>query len=141
MTPTACEVDVTLVKDVSWASFCFRLLRLRSHFITFPRSNQTVSSLPWSYCRKCTASVGLAVYRFMTLSSSRAEPRKRLKQPGLQRTQPSTCSVDFWNQWPTAYSNTWYHTNGPANESNSHLQIQPTNQRPRDRNHVTEITL
>lgn len=27
----------------------------------------------------------------------------------LQRTQPSTCSVAFCSQWPTAYSKVWYH--------------------------------
>ena len=53
-------------------------------------------------------------YRFMTLSSISAEPRNREKHPGLQRTQPNTCSVAFWNQWPTAYSKIWYHTIGPV---------------------------
>ena len=43
-----------------------------------------------------------------------AEPRKSEKQPGEQSTQPIMCSVAFWNQYPIAYSNFWYHTIGPA---------------------------
>ena len=45
----------------------------------------------------------------MTLSSMTAMPLKREKHPGLQRTHPITCSVDFCSQWPMAYSNFWYH--------------------------------
>ena len=69
---------------------------------------------PWSYWRKWEGWVERVAYRFMTLSSISAEPRNREKHPGLQRTQPNTCSVAFWNQWPTAYSKIWYHTIGPA---------------------------
>ena len=49
-------------------------------------------------------------YLAITLSSMIALARKREKQPGLQRTQPRTCSVAFCSQWPTAYSNFWYLT-------------------------------
>ncbi len=59
------------------------------------------------------------VYRFRTLSSISADPLNRLKQPGLHRTEPNTCSAVFWSQWPTAYSNFWYHTIGP--ETRGHI--------------------
>ena len=52
----------------------------------------------------------------MTLSSISADPRKSEKQPGQQRTLPSLCSAAFCSQWPTAYSNCWYQTIGPAIE-------------------------
>ena len=53
------------------------------------------------------------LYFLMTFVSMRACPLKRLKQPGLHRTHPITCSVDFWSQWPMAYSNIWYQTMNP----------------------------
>ena len=62
-------------------------------------------SSPWSNCMWCLASEGGVAYFLITLSSISAEPRKREKQPGEQRTQPRTCSVAFCSQWPTAYSN------------------------------------
>ena len=55
-------------------------------------------SSPWSNCMWCLASVGGVAYFLITLSSIRAEPLNREKQPGEQRTQPSTCSVAFCSQ-------------------------------------------
>ena len=77
-----------------------------------------VSWLPWSYWTYSEAFVAVVVYLFKTLSSMRAEPLNRLKQPGEQRTEPNTCSAVFWSQCPTAYSNFWYHTIGPLEEGN-----------------------
>ena len=54
--------------------------------------------------------LSMLTYLAITLSSMIALARKREKQPGLQRTQPRTCSVAFCSQWPTAYSNFWYLT-------------------------------
>lgn len=54
------------------------------------------------------------MYLFRTLSSIKAEPRNKLKHPGLHSTEPNTCSAVFCSQWPTAYSNFWYHTMGPG---------------------------
>lgn len=68
---------------------------------------------PWSYCTYSEALVAVVVYFFKTLSSIKAVPLNRLKHPGLHSTEPNTCSAVFCSQWPTAYSNFWYHTMGP----------------------------
>ena len=51
---------------------------------------QSHLSSPWSYWTWWRALVGGVAYFRITLSSIRAEPRNREKQPGLQRTQPRT---------------------------------------------------
>lgn len=58
----------------------------------------------------------------MTLSSIKADPLNKLKHPGQHRTQPKTCSAAFCSQWPTAYSNCWYHTIGPKEKKNHNWQ-------------------
>lgn len=69
---------------------------------------------PWSYCTYSWALCAVVEYLFKTWSSIRADPLNRLKHPGLHSTEPNTCSAVFWSQWPTAYSNFWYHTMGPG---------------------------
>ena len=59
---------------------------------------QSHLSSPWSYWMWWRGREGGVAYFLITLSSIRAEPRKREKQPGLQRTQPRMCSVAFWSQ-------------------------------------------
>lgn len=77
--------------------------------------------LPWSYCTSCAAVDASLVYFSSTLFFNIAEPRNRLKQPGLHKTQPVTCSVAFCSQWLTAYSNIWYHTIGPVTNNFIHV--------------------
>lgn len=72
---------------------------------------------PWSYCTYSEALVAVVVYLFITLSSIKADPLNKLKHPGLHSTEPNTCSAVFCSQWPTAYSNFWYHTMGPGMKS------------------------
>lgn len=69
--------------------------------------------LTWSYWTKSLGFSDFVVYFAITLSSIRARPRNKLKQPGLHNTQPITCSVAFCSQWPIAYSNFWYQTINP----------------------------
>ena len=59
---------------------------------------QSHLSSPWSYCTWCLGLEGGVAYFLITLSSIRAAPRNREKQPGLQRTQPRMCSVAFCSQ-------------------------------------------
>ena len=59
---------------------------------------QSHLSSPWSNWRCSLACFATVVYFAITLSSISAFALKREKQPGLQRTQPRTCSVAFWSQ-------------------------------------------
>lgn len=84
-----------------------------SWFITQCKSTKLLHQ-PWSYWTYSEAWDAVVVYLFSTLSSIKADPLNRLKHPGLHSTEPNTCSAVFCSQWPTAYSNFWYHTMGPG---------------------------
>ncbi|TNN56733.1 hypothetical protein EYF80_033078 [Liparis tanakae] len=84
-----------------------------------PNAALILKHSPWSYWMCCIAFEDFKVYLFITLSSISAAALNRLKQPGLQSTQPNTCSAVLCSQWPTAYSNFWYQTMGPAMETHN----------------------
>ena len=73
----------------------------------------SVNPWPWSYINFSRGHFAWSRYWAITLFFIRLEIRIRLKQPGEHKTQPRTCSADFPNQCPTAYSNLWNITMGP----------------------------
>ena len=81
----------------------------------FPNKMRVQSHLssPWSYINFSIGLVAKDLYIAITLSFAKKLIRIMEKHPGEQSTQPSTCSVAFCNQWPTAYSNL----------NSTHLQI------------------
>ena len=87
-----------------------------SNSIRPPVNNKSVHnhrSSPWSYINFSRGHFAWSRYCAITLFFIRLDTRIRLKHPGEHKTQPRTCSADFPNQWPTAYSNLWNITMGP----------------------------
>jgi len=79
--------------------------------------------LSWSNWTTSWGDSASSQYCLITLSSISAEARNKEKQPGLQRTQPKTCSAAFWNQCPIAYSNCWNYTNRTRNKEKRWMRI------------------